>query len=53
MLIPCTLSQYAGVMEKVNHYASTLQARDYKGFGNQATNGVIVNGKRCDNWKIE
>jgi len=40
-LIPCTLAKYASTLAKLNQFADTLQARDYKGFGNQATNGVI------------
>ena len=41
MLIPCSLSQYAGCLAKINEFANTLQARDYKGFGKQTMNGVI------------
>lgn len=38
---PVLLSQKAGKLEKFVDVASTLLARDYKGFGNQATTGVI------------
>ena len=38
---PALLSQKAGKLEKVIDIASALLARDYKGFGNQATTGVI------------
>ena len=38
---PVLLSQKAGKLEKFVDIASTLLARDYKGFGNQATTGVI------------
>lgn len=41
MLMPCSLSKYAGRLEKSSEFSNTIQARDYKGFGNQATNGVI------------
>lgn len=35
------LKKYGTELQKVTDTASTLQARDYKGFGNQTTNGVI------------
>ena len=38
---PALLSQKAGKLEKFIDIASTLLARDYKGFENQATTGVI------------
>lgn len=38
---PALLSQKAGKLEKFIDIASTLLARDYKGFGNQSTTGVI------------
>lgn len=37
------LSNYATKLEKITDVAGTLMARDYKGFGNQTTNGVIEN----------
>lgn len=40
--MPCSLSEYAGRLNKFEEFASTLQARDYKGFGNQQSNGVIT-----------
>ena len=48
---PVLLSQKAGKLEKFIDTASTLLARDYKGFGNQATTGVIEskNGNQKDN----
>ena len=48
---PVLLSQKAGKLEKFVDVASTLLARDYKGFGNQATTGVIEskNGNQKDN----
>ena len=48
---PALLSQKAGKLEKFVDVASTLLARDYKGFGNQATTGVIEskNGNQKDN----
>lgn len=35
------LSKQGKQIEKVVNIANTLMARDYKGFGNQATNGVL------------
>jgi hypothetical protein len=35
------LSRQGTVFEKRTDIATTLMARDYKGFGNQASNGVI------------
>ena len=40
------LKEQGSELEKFTDIASTLMARDYKGFGNQATNGVIE-------WKAE
>lgn len=40
--ITCQLSRCGSRLEKFSNTASCLMARDYKGFGNQATNGVIV-----------
>lgn len=36
-----TFSKYGTRIDGVNDVANTLMARDYKGFGNQRTNGVI------------
>ena len=44
-----SLSQQGNKIEKVLDNAHTLMARDYKGFGNQPMNGVIVNGKPNEN----
>ena len=38
---PVLLSCQGGKFEKFTDTATTLMARDYKGFGNQGTNGVI------------
>lgn len=35
------LSQQGTKLEKKTEIANTIMARDYKGFGNQAMNGVI------------
>ena len=35
------LKNQGAELEKKTDIATTLMARDYKGFGNQATNGVI------------
>ena len=38
----CLVSEQGRKFERVTDVATCLMARDYKGFGNQATNGVIV-----------
>ena len=38
---PVLLKEQGGELEKFTDIASTLMARDYKGFGNQGMNGVI------------
>lgn len=38
---PGLLSHYASVLNKLLDVASTLEARDYKGFGRQGMTGVI------------
>lgn len=43
---PVLLSRKGSKFEKKIEFANTLLARDYKGFGNQAMNGVITNGKK-------
>ena len=35
------VSGQGSTLERQTDIATTLMARDYKGFGNQATNGVI------------
>lgn len=40
------ISNQCGMFDKFTDTAHTLMARDYKGFGNQAGNGVIE-------WKIK
>lgn len=40
-LVPGIFSKYGGVLNKNTDVAGALLARDYKGFGNQETNGVI------------
>lgn len=40
-MVPVLLSGQGSEFEKVIDVATTLMARDYKGFGNQSTNGVI------------
>lgn len=42
---PVLLSQKGSKFEKTIEFANTLLARDYKGFGNQAMNGVIERNK--------
>lgn len=38
---PCVVSEYGKKIEKTADIATTLLARDYKGFGNQAMTGVV------------
>lgn len=40
-MVPVLLKKQCSEIEKVIAIANTLMARDYKGFGNQAMNGVI------------
>lgn len=47
-IIGCIVSEQGKRLEKTTDIAVCLMARDYKGFGNQATNGVIVRGKSSD-----
>lgn len=42
---PVLLKEQGSELEKFTDIASTLMARDYKGFGNQGMNGVIE-------WKV-
>lgn len=44
-IVPVLLSEKGSKFEKELDYSSTLLARDYKGFGNQAMTGVIENRK--------
>ena len=40
-MVPVLLSGQGSMFEKETNVATTLMARDYKGFGNQSMNGVL------------
>lgn len=48
-IIPCIVSQKCEKFEKITDTALTLLARDYKGFGNQTANAVIIGASRGRN----
>ena len=47
------LSKQGNQIEKAADIASTLMARDYKGFGNQTTNGVLEWKKQIVNYTAQ
>ena len=48
-IIPCIVSKKCEKFEKVSDVALTLLARDYKGFGNQTANAVLIGASRGRN----
>ena len=47
--VTALVSKQCSQLDKTTDVANTLLARDYKGFGNQAMNGIIECGNEMEN----